>query len=292
MNTSIRRIAINRYIPYALILGIFFSWMGIEMLADGETAAGIVSLIIALICIVGAPILLPIYYSFDPKGVTFCYLFLPKERYLWSKIQSITVSCERRSPNAFELEGKSEGKKHFYMDGKIPRNRRTKKLLEAYWDGTITGYPFEDLRNWWNGHKEEQGRRIQQYITDEVVPMERDARAQARTTLELYEARAAQLGLKLRIKFCYTTEDLDEQNTRPEGNYTYTVLTELYRPDQTDENKIIIAGADLLHVRLGKNAYRGVPDEDALTELRQELDEILQEVQKHGLDAYCQENLE
>ena len=39
------------------------------------------------------------------------------------------------------------------MNGYIRKTFRTKYLLEKYWDGTITGYLFEDVKNWINKRK-------------------------------------------------------------------------------------------------------------------------------------------
>ena len=82
---------------------------------------------------------------------------------------------------------------------------------------------------------------------------------------------------------------VEEVNSRPQGSYVYCALIELCRPGETDESKIIATSAALLHVRLGKNSYRGVKDDEALTNLRQELSELLEEVRKNGFDAYCAE---
>lgn len=117
--------------------------------------------------------------------------------------------------------------------------------------------------------------------------MEREVRAETQTALALCDAQAAQLGLKLRMKFYYETEDMEEVNSRPEGNYVYFVLIELCRPGETDESKIITTGTELLYVRLGKTAYRGVKDDEALRDLQEELIQMLEEVRKIGFDAYC-----
>ena len=171
------------------------------------------------------------------------------------------------------------------MDGKIHKNRRTKRLLETYWDGTVSGYFFEGLRKWWQSRREKRENEIRQHRTDEVVPMERAVRAETRSALALCAAQAAQLGLKLRIKFYYETEDQEEVHSRPRGNYVYTALVELCRPGETDESKIIATSAGLFHVRLGKTAYRGVKEDAALYDLRQEVSEMLEEVRKNGFEA-------
>lgn len=281
------RFACNWFLIYGMLLGGFLTWMAVTFIQEGAIGTGIGSGAVALGVIVIVLLLMPWGYRFDQKGITICYLFLPSERYLWRNIRSIEVNYESRGPAVFKLEGRSESKDRFYMDGKIHKNRRTKRLLETYWDGTITGYFFEDLRKWWQKRKKKQQKEILQHRTDEVVPMEREVRAETRTALALCDAQAAQLGLKLRIKFYYETEDLEERNSRPQGNYDYTALIELCRPGETDESKIITTSAGVLHVRLGKTAYRGVKDADALRGLQEELTQMLEQVRKNGFDACC-----
>lgn len=288
MNTDKRvRIACNRFLIYGMLLAGFLAWMAVAFIQEDAIGAGIGSGVVALGMIVIVPLLVPWGYRFDQKGITICYLFLPSERYLWRNIRSIEVFYERRGPATFRLEGRLEDKERFYMDGKIHKNRRTKRLLETYWDGTITGYFFEDLRKWWQKRKKKQEHEINRHRTDEVVPMEREVRGETRTALAQCDAQAAQLGLKLRMKFYYETEDMEEVNSRPQGNYVYSVLIELCRPGETDESKRIVTGTELLHVRLGKTAYRGVKDDEALRDLREELIQVLEEVRKIGFDAYC-----
>ena len=281
------RFACNRFLIYGMLLGGFLAWMAVSFIHEGAIGAGIGSGAVALGVIIIVLLLMPWGYRFDQKGITICYLFLPSERYLWRNIRSIEVFYERRGPATFRLEGRLEGKERFYMDGKIHKNRRTKRLLETYWDGTITGYFFEDLRKWWQKRKKKKENEINRHRTDEVVPMERTVRAETRSALALCDAQASRLGLKLRIKFYYETENLEEVNSRPQGDYVYSVLIELCRPGETDESKMITTSAGLLHVRLGKTAYRGVKDDAALMDLRQELTEMLEEVRKNGFDAYC-----
>lgn len=288
MNADRRmRIACNRYFIYAMLLCAFMAWMAGIMFCDGEIGVGIGCAIFALFLLAVPILVMPFCYRFDTEGVTLCYLFVPNERYLWKNIRAIEVDYDRRGATTFRLEAKPEGKCRFYMEGKLHKNRRTKRLLETYWDGTITGCFFEGLHNWWCRRKKKKENEIRQHIADEVIPMERAVRAEARSALALHGAQAGQMGLKLRIKFCYTTKELEELNSRPDRDYAYTVLVELCRPGETDESRIITTSADLLHVRLGKTAYRGVKDDDALPDLRQELADVLEEVRRNGIDACC-----
>lgn len=281
------RITFNRHLLYAMLLAGFMAWIAKVMLADGETGVGIGCAVFALFFFAVPVLMMPVYYRFDTKGVTFCYLFLQNERYLWKKIRTITIERDSRGPTVFQLTGKPEGTPRFYMDGKIPKTHRTKRLLETCWDGTITGYFFENFQKRRRKRKKIQERQTRQHLADEVIPMERQVRAEAREALRLLCDQAAQLDLTLRIKFCYTTEDLEEQNSRPEEDYVYTVLVEICRPGETDNSRIITDSAGLLHVRLGKTAFRGVKDEGGLEDLKQSIGQILDDIRKSGLDAYC-----
>ncbi len=286
-----KHFALNRTLLFIAFAAGFIGWISGVMLAEGETGAGIVGLIIAIVMLLGM-IILPYGYRFDRKGITICYVFLPSERYLWSKIRAIQVGYGRRGPGYFQLVGKSEGKERFYTEGQVCKNRRTKRLLESYWDGTITGYFFEDIRKWWRRRKDQQEKNMRRHRADEVVLMERTAREETRSALALWDARAAQMGISMKIKFCYTGEDEEESNSRPEGNYTYTAQVYLYPRGEQKANKCITVYSDLLHVRLGKTDYRGVKDEEALTDLQEGLTELLDELQNGTADPEIWEQLE
>lgn len=283
------KIACNRIPMLFILCGAFLGLMSYSMLSEGEIGLGIGCAAFALLCVATPLVFMPIYYRFDAESLTLCYLFFPNERYLWTKIRDIEVHYESKGFTKFRLTAKPEGKKRFYMEGTVYKTFRTKRLLERYWDGTITGYLFEDVQHWFRKRRKNKEKQIRLHLTDEVIPMERQAREEARSTLTLYEAMAAQMGLELRTKYCYTDEDFEETNSRPDSNYTYTALVELSYPGETAEDRVIMTSADLLHVRLGRTAYRGVRDEDALPDLRLELDELFDEVRKKGLDAYLQE---
>jgi hypothetical protein len=60
--------------------------------------------------------------------------------------------------------------------------------------------------------------------------------------------------------------------------------------NETDENKIVIVSVDLLYVRLGKTSYRGVKNEHAQEELQMTISDVLNEINKIGIEAYNKEN--
>jgi hypothetical protein len=140
------RYACNRFFLWGMLLGLIMAWFSYTAFCDGETGLGIGLTVFTIIVLSIPIILMPVTYRFDPIGVTFCYLLLPNERYLWERIRSIEVDYDHRGPTSFKLEGGLEGKDHFYTDGKITKTWRTKYLLEIYWKGTITGYFFDRSR--------------------------------------------------------------------------------------------------------------------------------------------------
>lgn len=267
MNTEKRRISINRYFLVLPLLGGILICAGLAM--DGAEA--VVCFLFAAFIMIGGSVLLPVCYSFDKQGITFCYLFWKNVRYLWNNIYDISIYGGGRRATYFQLSGDPEGPVRFYTDNRIPKSHRNKRLLEAYWGETITNDLLEDLREWWNERKQKRQRKIAQHMTDEITLMERNTRAQARTTLAPYKAQAAQLGLKLTAKFRYITESGEAQNSRPKSNYTYTLVTELRRLNETDHNHVTVIHTELLRVRLGKTAYRGVWNKNALFQMEQEL---------------------
>ena len=290
-----KKVAINELIPFtflAVIVCALFAAFGWQ---EGETGFFVGFVIVDLIIFANI-IFRPLCYVFDDDGVTLCYLFFPKARYLWKNIHSITVKVDSGADTTiwdlflsdyFKLDGKVEGKHRFYMVGEIRKTVRTKRLLEKYWDGTITGYLFEDIKGWWGRRRAKKQRAVKQHLTEEIVPMEREARARARKVISDLSDRAALRGLELRAEYIYITNDCEELKSRPENGYTYTVLVEISYPGETDEHRIVCTSVDLLRVRLGKTAYRGVEVRDAISVLKESVMDALKEIETNGIEAYC-----
>lgn len=287
----------NRQFNLFLLVSIPLLVAGINILADGDVSWGLLWCVLGLLMLAAAAFQ-PWLYRFDSEGVTAYYVFLPKERYLWKNIYAIEVNDDSTSGSrygiwdllfsgVFELSGPVEGMLRFYMEGHIRKSRRTKRLLETYWDGTITGYLLEDVKKWWNKRIRKKQKRIEQHLTDEIVPMERQARAKVREWLAPFIDRAGQYDLQLRTRYLYETKDGEEANSRPQEGYTYTLLVEISHPGEVNEDRIVCVSTPLLHVRLGKTAYRGVPSDHAEEELCFLLTDTLKEIEKNGIEAYC-----
>ncbi len=293
-----RQIALNKFFNFCLVLGSLLCWGGINLLCNGETAWGIGVSAAGVLCIVSVAIFTPFCYSFDSEGVSLCYVFFPTERYLWKDIHAVTVESIKIGAKAtifdffyewvFHLKGKTVGKSRFYMSGNIRKSFRTKYLLQKYWDGTITGYLFEDVKKWYNKRKTKKQTQIEMHYTDEVVVKEREIRADVRKWIQPFTDEAKQLGLEIKTEFLYITSDFEEWKSRPREGYTYTVVGTIARFNETDEDRMVVFSVDLLYTRLGKTAYRGVCNEHANEELQVTLSDTFGEIKQHGFEAYCE----
>ena len=292
-----KQIALNKIFNLCLALGLFFGWGSIGFFTENDRTGGVVCGIIALLLIVLPAIFTPYCYSFDSEGISLCYLFFSAERYLWKDIYAIEVKDTSTSSRSilFELffaydfciNGTSAGKRKFFMEGHIRKNARTKRLIEKYWDGTITGYLFEDAKKRVNERRTKKQKQIVAHRTDEIVPMERKIRADVREWLRPFADRAKQFDLDIRTDFVYVTKGFEELVARPKEGYTYTLIAEISHFGETDENRIVVLSVDLLYVRLGKTAYRGVKNEQARADLELAVSDTLDEIEKNGIEVYC-----
>ena len=108
--------------------------------------------------------------------------------------------------------------------------------------------------------------------------MEREIRADTREWLKPVLAQAKQNNLDVKLKYYYVTKDSNELKSRPrpQEGYAYSVDVEISRYNETDENKIIVVSADLLYVKFGKTAYRGIKNKQAKEELQIEFSDVLE----------------
>ena len=265
---------------------VFFSIADFSFL-EKEIGCGIFMIIVGLLAL-AVGIITPWRYRYDPKGLSICYAFLPNERYLWENIGAI---CEEEAARGsrptifdpfffmvYEIIGAPEGKEWFYMQGHVYKSLRNKRLLEKYWNGEIETFwkeMKESIGGWWRRKILKKQKALRQHYADKIVPMEREIRARAREAIKPFADHAAQKNLVLRTKFLYVTKDFEELHSRPQAAYTYMVLIEISRPEEQDEDKILVVSADLLRVRLGKTAFEGVEKRGALKSLQERLQDAL-----------------
>lgn len=295
-----KQIALNKLFNFFMLCGLFLAWVAVEMFFGKDYIWSIVAALCALLFIIIPAIFTPYCYAFDSEGVSLCYVFLPVERYLWKDIYAIEVddiSTWRSRASIFDLlyafvfsiRGTNVGETRFYMKGNIRKTFRTKHLLEKYWDGKITGYLFEGVKEHIDKRKAEKQSYIKEHMKDEIVPMEREIRAEVREWLEPLKAQANQYDLDIKAEYFYVTEDFEELKYRPKEEYTYTLIAEIAHFGETNEDRIVVVSVDLLFVRIGKKAYLGVKNKHAKKELEDIVSEVLSEINKNGIEAYCQD---
>ncbi len=296
MDTNKTRLAINRVAVFWTIVFGLIAFSGVAVIKEDPILGGILAGLFSLLDI-ALLVLVPFWYLFDKNGVRVCYFFLPNEWYLWKNVYAIeatrsdyfasSVNNRWMDIPVFALHGNMEGEHRLYMEGVVLRTHRTKKLIEAYWDGEVTGYFLDGIKKWFAKRRQKREKDIQRHLTDEIVPMERAVRANVRQELPPYESQLKQLGLELKVSFLYVDGGGEEHKSRPDSGYTYMVLVEMAHPGETDENRIVGVSADLLQVRLGRTAYRGVEMTTAIEELRFYLEDTIATIREQGIEAYC-----
>lgn len=284
-----KQIALNKLFNTSVVLGVLSVCISIELFSCDEIIWGIILAVAACLLIFLPMIFTPCCYIFDSEGVSFCYILIPNERFLWKDIYAIEV--EDISPpythmysitldffyaSVFGLKGSDSIKRRFFDNVHIRKSFRTKKLLEKYWDGTITGYFFEDAKKWINKRRAKKQAYVNALFTDEIVKMEREIRADTREWLKPILAQAKQNNLDVKLKYYYVTKDSKELKSRPQEGYTYSLDVEISHFNETDENRIIVVSVDLLYVRFGKSSYRGIKNKQAKEELQIEFSDVLE----------------
>ena len=289
-------------LPFLSVLGGFFLIaIANTSFAEGNIGLGVSTLFFAILLITIAPIFMPLYYRFDKSGISICYIFLQEERYLWSNVYTITIIDGTTRPSLlnlflrdFEIGGTVEGKHRKHMHGKIPKNRKTERLIKKYWQGEIDGHLIDDIKDFIDDTKDfvanigaKKAMKSGNYNSENVARAERVARKETQERIKPYISRFAMIDLELRYKFVYVTDDLDELNSRPKEKYEFTALIEISRKGETNEDMILCADSALLTVKLGKNEYVSSKRKGAYRDLTEQLDILFDEIEKTGFEAYC-----
>lgn len=295
-----KEIALNKLFNFFVVLGIIFIIFAEPLLSGNlyiEAAlfggVGIITLILTVL-------FTPYCYCFDKEGVSLCYVFLPVERYLWKNIKAIDVTiCHMGRPTSiftlffgsvFSVDALPVGTSRFYMKGYIRKSFRTKRLLNKYWDGTITGYLFEDVANWIKKKKAKKNAEIKEHFTDEVAPMEREIRQKAKEKLGYFISGAKQYDLDVKIKFIYVDNGLKEWRSRPKNcDHTYKLIIEMRRMNDTESEQMVDFEIDLLYVRLGRTHLRGVYNANMEKEIQLLTSDVLDTISKEGLSFYFED---
>ena len=287
---------LNRNVILFIFVGLACISLSKFSFMEKEIGVGIAMGFFAALALVAPLAFMPWGYCFDPEGVSIKYIFLKEERYLWKNVHAVsTVQAiadgGRRSLFLYDLQidGNVEGTKRRYMDGRICKSFRNKRLIQKYWDGNVEGYWHDEVQTvkHWRNQKKKKPRKL--YATDEVVAMERDLRASMRNWLSVPLAEAAQYDLEVRTEYLYITNDYEEHRSRPMTSHTYTAVTYISRPGEKDEDRIIVLYTELIRTRLGKDAYRGVVNRQAESELKDEFSKVMTLIKKKGFEACLQE---
>ena len=286
-----KQIALNKLFNTSVVSGVLSVCISIELFSCDEIIWGVILAVAACLLILLPLIFTPCCYIFDSKGVSFCYILIPNERFLWNDIYAIEV--EDISPpythmysitldffyaSVFCLKGNDSIKRRFFENVHIRKSFRTKKLLEKYWDGTITGYFFDDAKKWINKKRAKKQAYVNAHFTDEIVKMEREIRADTREWLKPVLAQAKQNNLDVKLKYYYVTKNSKELKSRPQEGYAYSVDVEISHYNEIDENRIIVVSVDLLYVRFGKSSYRGIKNKQAKEELQIDFSDVLEKI--------------
>lgn len=288
-----KEIALNKLFNTSIVLGVFSVCVSVELFSYDKIIWGVICAILASLLLVLPMIFTPCCYIFDSEGVSFCYILIPNERFLWKDVYAVevedinppyshtySITLDFFYASVFCLKCSDSIKRRFFENVHIRKSFRTKKLLRKYWDGTITGYFFDDAKKWIKKKRAKKQAYVNAHFSDAIIKMEREIRADAREWLKPVLAQAKQNDLDVKMRYYYVTEDSSELKSRPrpEEGYTYFVDVEISHYNETDENKIIVVSADLLYVKFGKTAYRGIKNPKAKEELQIDFSDVLEKI--------------
>lgn len=181
-----KQIALNKLFNISVVLGMLSVCVSVELFSYDKIIWGVVLAVVACLLIFLPMIFTPCCYVFDSEGVSFCYILIPNERFLWKDVYAIevedinppyshtySITLDFFYASVFCLKGSDSIKRRFFENVHIRKSFRTKKLLEKYWDGTITGYFFDDAKKWINKKRAKKQAYVNAHFTDEIVKMER-----------------------------------------------------------------------------------------------------------------------
>lgn len=118
--------------PVAFIL--FFS---IGMLLLGfDKAFGALLIVIAIMALT-IMVMTPVGYIFSEERLVIKYLFGFKEVIIWTNVLSVMTRFETSkgiyiTQKDYELYYRAENNRHFFMQGRVAKNKRTTELMEKY----------------------------------------------------------------------------------------------------------------------------------------------------------------
>ena len=142
-----RKIAFNTYLIFFFFLLLVFVGLAIFFLTDsedGDVALSIVGFALAVAPIFGI-VISPVIYIFEDNKLTIVYCIGMKEIITWKEMRSIRkmggwFGGKGRGFPVYEVIYPKHKKTPFFMEGCIVSNRKTAKLLKAYYKKNIKEY--------------------------------------------------------------------------------------------------------------------------------------------------------
>lgn len=225
----------------------------------------------------------PWYYVFDINGVSICYLFNRKHRFLWKKINAVILNEERiQNGNIYiyDILGTPENEPCFYMRNKIIKNGKTEKMLEEYFDCGLVDFT-KKLKI-----------KLKFKHFKEISEMEKYQQTQTEKYISHYRPELANIGLCLKTAYAYLSdkdEDIVEYSVIPKGNSTYSAILRVSRPDETDKNKIFEFDVALIDFFEEKDRVRAT-DNGIIVGTLSVFDELVKEIELIGIDKFSEDD--
>ena len=134
-----KQIALNKLFNTSVVLGVLCACISVELFSCDEIIWGVILAVAACLLILLPLIFTPCCYIFDSEGVSFCYILISNERFLWKDIYAIEV--EDINPpyshmhsiildffyaSVFCLKGNDSIKRRFFEIVHIRKSFRTK----------------------------------------------------------------------------------------------------------------------------------------------------------------------
>lgn len=289
-----KRLAVNPRFVFDAFLEIIALCLSVACFCVDERGTGIFFAVFLAVGIMGM-LFEPCCYAFDRDAITIHYVLLKKEKYLWKNINHVNFHYFSEysardiiflSHYVFEIDGKIEGEEKWYMKHYVRKSRKTKKLMEQYWD-EIFESDFEKFKKKVRKNRIEK-KKIDEHFADEVVKAEREVRARLRECAKPYIEKAREHNLYIKLRFYYVTENGKELTFRPEEWYAYTACVEISYIGETDEDKRVFADEELLYVKLGKNGYKYTEVKGFEESFIDVLEDTLSTIIEKGIDFYCE----
>lgn len=135
-----KHIAFNNHIPSNL----FFIAFGSLMISFGLWIDELIFAVMGAVLVLGFVVVIMVsatHYIFSKESVVICHPFNRKETICWEDIRSINkygtwINTTGLGLPHYKIYYRHE-KEVIFLNGEICRSRRTKKLLQKYYKGTV-----------------------------------------------------------------------------------------------------------------------------------------------------------